>query len=66
MSVCVCCNRMSYTVRRVSQSGTSSTRTIGVRSTRRTNRLLAALPPFAEALVRKNLPELCQSKQIAT
>lgn len=25
----------------------------------------AVLPPFAEALVRANLPELCQSKQIA-
>ncbi len=25
----------------------------------------AVPPPFAEALVRANLPELCQSKQIA-
>lgn len=33
----------SYTARRASQSGTSSTRTTGARSTRRINRLPAAV-----------------------
>lgn len=35
---CACCNRTSYTALRASRNGTSSTRTIGARSTQRTSR----------------------------
>lgn len=62
---CACCSHMSYTGRRAYIIDRDY-RGVKYAKDKQVARCGNAVPPpFAEVLVRANLPELCQSKEIA-